>query len=526
MSTKAIKFNVDNLRPFLKAGKPITLKDTEVAGLKFIIRKSRCAFTYDKRVSGQKGSALTFSLKPEIGAHNSVNYKDAREWAGKLKRLCEAGIDPREDKLGRELLSLKPLPEKQSKDPSSDGLLMEDAIRIFFSKKTTVKPNTLKGFEKNINKDFCPSWLKMDLRSITPAMIAAQFALRHGQGARSPAWEMLYTFSNLWNTNRKSFKNKAGEKILGPSPIPEVRQIIKEEYGIKRHKPKRMVIKNHQLGKFFVQLDQILNGSLPAPWLDKDGTVPPHVIKTIQLTQLSLITGLRFCEARFLKWDYVDLEAGYFQLPGSIQRLTKKSKAVFDGFDEAGKVVLNLDEFDFDFSGTKNGESHFVPLSSFGWDLLRRLHAERSDNPFVFASATDLSRPIKRHDSVFQFLQRLGFEYSPHAARRTFASIANDVGIGFLDIKEMLNHVSQSDVTSGYIVPGFNPTKNRHNFQKVCDHILNKAEEYRNPCAKEAESRDIAAFSELQSLVTRLGLTPTDVVHLLLAPNNPKEKTA
>ena len=50
MTIQKIKFNVDNLRPFIKAGVPVTIKDAAFKGLKFTIGKSKMAFTFDKRV--------------------------------------------------------------------------------------------------------------------------------------------------------------------------------------------------------------------------------------------------------------------------------------------------------------------------------------------------------------------------------------------------------------------------------------------------------------------------------------------
>lgn len=77
---------------------------------------------------------------------------------------------------------------------------------------------------------------------------------------------MLYAYSNIWNTNKKLFKDAEGNKMLGQCPILEARQIIREEYGIKRHKPKRMVVKNYQLGRFLAELDQMTADSGPKSW--------------------------------------------------------------------------------------------------------------------------------------------------------------------------------------------------------------------------------------------------------------------
>lgn len=66
----------------------------------------------------------------------------------------------------------------------------------------------------------------------------------------------------------------------------------------------------------------------------------------------------------------------------------------------------------------------------------------------------------------------MGFAFSHHATRRTFASVANEVGLGLVTVKRMLNHSYQGGVTAGYIVAEFHPERERVHFQKVCDYLL------------------------------------------------------
>lgn len=211
---------------------------------------------------------------------------------------------------------------------------------------------------------------------------------------------------------------------------------------------------------------------------------------------LNLFTGFRFIEAQNLKWEYVDLENGIIRLPG-------------DAREEMG-----------DFDGTKNHHDHGIALSSYVWELLRRCHEERGSlNPYVFPSVNngEIPKPVCRNVRIFDRITALiGTHYSPHTSRRTFASTADDAGLGFLTLKRMLNHKYKGDVTSGYIVRGFNPEKDRKNFEKVCSYILERRAEYLGEKKRNDRgfSHDVA-LQKLKRYALELGLDLGEVVEVV-----------
>ncbi len=220
----------------------------------------------------------------------------------------------------------------------------------------------------------------------------------------------------------------------------------------------------------------------------------PGVARMCDIALLALFTAFRFAETQHLKWEYVNLEHGIIRLPGDAR------------------------EEDGEFDGTKNHQDHWVPLSSYAWEMLKKLHRERTSlNPYVFPAVWNVSKPISRNDEVSQRITELiGSHFSPHASRRTFASAADEAGLGFLTVKRMLNPAFQGGVTGGYVVPGFNPAKERANFQKVCDYILDRRAEYLGFTKKEETGTDFdASLIKLKRYALELGLDPREAFEVL-----------
>lgn len=180
---------------------------------------------------------------------------------------------------------------------------------------------------------------------------------------------------------------------------------------------------------------------------------------------------------------YIDLDRGIISLPG----------------------ISRNDPF----TGTKNKRDHIVPLSSYLWKMLKELfdNQKSKPSPFVFPGTTGC-KPMSRPRKSIQYISNvLGNHYSLHASRRTFASIANEVGLGFLNVKRLPNHAFEGGVTCGYVVPGFNPESQRKHLQIICDYILDRKSEYlgvqQKPSISQAE-----AFFKLRRYAVELGLDP------------------
>jgi integrase len=134
------------------------------------------------------------------------------------------------------------------------------------------------------------------------------------------------------------------------------------------------------------------------------------------LLHLLLMTGLRSNEARSLKWSDVDLDAG---------TLTIRSEVA------------------------KNHRKAVLPLNAWLLEQLKTRHNEVDTYVFQTQRACgyigNLRRPLE------EIRERSGLKVMPHDLRRTYATYLDSVGAPFGVIKQLLNHVSGSDITAQYV---------------------------------------------------------------------------
>jgi len=353
MAIQAIRFNKSNLTARVQHSRFGVVRDVEISGLKFKAGAKRSVFFFEKRISGKNAPAITIT----IGAFPAISVEEARQEARRLANLCERGIDPR----------------KKETVEREQVITFQMVLDRFFAAKKEIRPRTFQKYREIVQHQFSPSWLSMDLRSVTADMIVQQFhVIRKTAPAR--AWDFLKVYMNVWNTCAPLFRDAKDQRLLKQSPIPEARNRLK---NLPRHVPKRSVIPASLLGNFVLIVERLRTGEL---LMQNDGDRPPSPIeiRMCDIALLTLFTAFRFNEARCLKWNYIDLDNGAIRLPG-----------------DAGKGASA-------FKGTKNRCDHHVPLSSYAWDLLRKIHGERlSANPYVFPAIHRVVDPVTRNHTVF-----------------------------------------------------------------------------------------------------------------------------
>jgi integrase len=177
----------------------------------------------------------------------------------------------------------------------------------------------------------------------------------------------------------------------------------------------------------------------PAPERRRDRVLSADEIRTVwaavekrstpsaAVVKLLLLTAQRIGEVRTMRWGDVDLDAGWWTIPGAV---------------------------------SKNGLPHRVPLSAPARSVLIALQARAHPSPFVF--------PARRNDTPLVTIKKLvrlirdetGVNFTPHDLRRTAASHMTGMGVPRLTVAKLLNH-AERDVTAVYDRHSYDPEKRR-----------------------------------------------------------------
>ena len=164
-------------------------------------------------------------------------------------------------------------------------------------------------------------------------------------------------------------------------------------------------------------------GELPA-WRRRVGGLPNPVRRDLQL--LLIFTGLRCLDARTIRWEDVDLEAGTLHRP--------KPKG---GEDRA----------------------FTIPVSGLVLELLRGRERDNTDDGgWVFPArdrAGRVTHVVEAKEQRYVKGRKVAYLPSPHRLRDTFATAAHEARVHPLDLKVLMNHAlpAADDVTMGYIRP-------------------------------------------------------------------------
>ena len=113
---------------------------------------------------------------------------------------------------------------------------------------------------------------------------------------------------------------------------------------------------------------------------------------------------------------------------------------------------------DVDFSAdvfkavdTKNRRTHTLPMTEATRKIFkRRKRLKPEGSVYVFPGIKDPSQPASMSRTFERVTKEIGFDFSSHDLRRTFATIANEMGVDINKIGAALNH-KKRNVTAGYI---------------------------------------------------------------------------
>lgn len=400
MDKTQFKFTLARLKALPATGNRYIVRDTEIPGL-------QC------RVSPTGERSLSIYKRPR-GKPNPVRVKIHN--TGSIAAIQSEALANISD------LASGINPNERDKIEAILNVTLQDAFNQFEASKNLAK-NTIKKYKRVMaNMD---AWKNRPLQDITRTMVLERFNKLEERGP-SVAREMGQLLSAVWN-----FQNDLTDNDdFGRSPT------------IILNKQKK------QWAKAGTRNRKIPTDKLPE-WVDAVRSLPNmrgDGKRMAAYLEFLLLTGLRRREASRLKWDDVNMKAGYF-------------------------IVRQ----------TKNKRDHCLPITRRTKQLLRLM---RDNGEFVYG-VNDPQRAIKRVRNV------CGVEFTSHDLRRTFTTLADHSGAGGYAIKGVLNHAAGNDVTGAHYA-AYKPLDStgnvdlsevksmRESLQKIEDYILSQAKAHRD----------------------------------------------
>ncbi len=431
--TSTIRFTVNRLESFVKSKEQVTIRDTEVAGLRFKVGKVRATFYFEKRIKNKKGAPITITL----GAFPAIKLEDARQEARRLANLCEKGTDPR---------------QFSEIDSPKHVVTLGQMIDLFWEmKKPNLSPRSIKPYTSRITKHFS-IWADTNVLEITPTMLLVKYQKLVASGRISQAKEVFKAFLNIWKTTAPTLIKKYGPEAVGRNPYHQA----KEELGkFLTRKAKKSYAPIFKLGELVA-------------FLEKSRSDPNRAQgerTTYGLILYKLFTGTRNFEARNLQWRNVDLEHGVILIDPTINKTNEDH-----WFPISDYVCELLQELRTQ-----------APAGKYVFPSPNDPDKPTSRRDLVY---TNLS-------------QKLGIHFTSHGPRRTFASLGHSLGLDFLKIKRMLNHAYVGGVTGGYVIPGFDPSADRTDFKNISDALIRLRNQFLGLETRTNRDRIIEALNSL-----------------------------
>lgn len=254
-----------------------------------------------------------------------------------------------------------------------------------------LRPSTRKGYDRVILK-YCIDWLERDLPSLTDDEILKKYVEIREKSGSAQAALAVRVLKALYAYAIARFQ--IPERNIGR--ILRVAGITLTPIRKTRH------IQKNDLPKWYKAVSS------------QSKTRQERTARDIFL--VGLFTGLRRSEIFTLKWVDVDLR-------------------------NRTATVRN----------TKNHRDHSLPLPDVLVRLFRERKSETGKSEFVFPGKSGTAAVRDIDDSRLRIVRNSGVDFSLHDLRRTFATVATEIGVPPYLLKKLLNHRS-GDVTEGYVI--------------------------------------------------------------------------
>lgn len=311
-----------------------------------------------------------------LGTYPILSLADARELARDRLADVQRGVD---------VASVK----QERREADSFARLAERYLTEWARVKK--RPRSVREDERVINRELLPRWGhrkageigRRDVIELVDA-IAARKSAKSPDGAGVQANRTLALISKMYGFG-------VDKAIVESNPAYKVPRPGAEH-----------------------QRDRVLGeGEIKTLWRALDGEKP----QTAAIFRLALLTAQRRGEICGLRWDELDLDAGWWTIAAA---------------------------------RAKNKLAHRVPLAGQALALLREVRDRPHDAVFVFRSGSrydqaiaNLQKPVRRLKATS------GVDFRFHDLRRTAASLMTGIGVPRLIVSKILNHVERG-ITAVY----------------------------------------------------------------------------
>jgi len=387
-------------------------RDSVLSGL--YIRHNKGYDTYAVRAK-RKGYSSTVTVT--LGKTSLMSLAKARAEAKEVLYKLSKGINPNNER--REGIKAE---VEETKKHKARGITLRKAIADYLSIGGR-KERTRLDIKQTINRRL-HDWLDIPLRDVSREMVLDRFtkimsdvkakkdavrANRRAKGldvyvyasedGRGEAQRCMRYLSSIINSVKDDVV--AGKKLLDGNPC----KILTDKKARKALAPRETYLNQHQREMVFELLTHISHPQY-------EGSVKPDAC---DLVKLLLITGIRFEEALGLMWADIDFSAHFFTC-----------------------------------RNTKNGRNHTVPLTKTTAKLFKRRKSKVGDSPWVFPSPLNPKKHASASRWVESIVEETGIKFNHHDLRRTFGTVAYELGVDVLAISKAMNH-KKKGVTAGYI---------------------------------------------------------------------------
>jgi len=340
--------------------------------------------------SGTKTWVIMYRYNGRLRRHSfakvaELDLADARKAARKKLNSVDDGQDPAADKaVDREAKSFA------------------DLAHEYLERHAKPMKKSWRQDERMINQELLPRWKHVKPADIRRADVRALLESIVDRGAPIHSNRMLALV-------RKMFNWAIGDEWVEQNPCNQVKRMGKE-----------------------VSRDRVLaDDEIRKVWAAIDAEEPP--IKAV--FRLRLMTAQRGGEVLNMRWDDLDLAAGWWSMPASRVKNGRPHRVFLT--DEAATILSELKEW---------YEQRIVEINA---GRAKKGLEPKAMSEWVFPSPRAEAPVAWVQKAAQRIRQSSGVEFRPHDLRRTAASLMTGSGIHRDVVKKILNHVDK-DITAVY----------------------------------------------------------------------------